>query len=128
MHIRADLGSQHDALIRSVDALLAPNSPPSESSQPTPDGSESTQPTPPCILVFFTHHRPHLAQADNDFFPRLAASGKGWAYQKVVEEWAGVMFEEDPGDERVRGTVHGWRCWRVADGEEPGRRPDSLDQ
>lgn len=25
-----------------------------------------------------------------------------------------AMFAEDRGDERVRGTVHGWRMWRSA--------------
>ena len=32
------------------------------------------------------------------------------------------MFENDPGDEKVRGTVHGWRAWKVRDGESAGER------
>ncbi|WWD19128.1 hypothetical protein CI109_103586 [Kwoniella shandongensis] len=101
--------SQHDALIKTVEATL------------THDHSSD-----PCILVFFTHHRPHFAEADMGFFPRLAKSGTGWAYERVVEEWAGPMFDKDPGDERVRGTVHGWRAWRVAQGEETGERPSQV--
>jgi len=54
------------------------------------------------------------------FFPALAESGTGWAYEKVVDEFAGAMFENDPGDATVRGTVHGWRAWRVRDGETRG--------
>ncbi|GFZ50910.1 Protein N-methyltransferase NNT1 [Saitozyma sp. JCM 24511] len=106
--------SQHPALISTVNSLLSH----SPAAPPTTNTPAST----PCILVFFTHHRPHLVAADMAFFPRLAESGTGWAYEKVVEEWAGVMFEEDPGDERVRGTVHGWRAWRVREGEEAGER------
>lgn len=60
------------------------------------------------------------------FFPRLAESGNGWAYEKVVEEWAGAMFENDPGDKKVRGTVHGWRAWRVRDGEERGEKHSRI--
>ncbi|WVR00067.1 hypothetical protein IAU59_007209 [Kwoniella sp. CBS 9459] len=106
--------SQHDALIKTVNATLSDS----------PDA---------CILVFFTHHRPHLADADNAFFPRLAQSnvtpdgkGRGWVYQKVVEEWAGAMFENDPGDETVRGTVHGWKAWRTKVGEKAGEKEREI--
>lgn len=85
--------SQHPALVSSVNALLSH----------APDAS---------ILVFFTHHRPHLAREDMAFFPLLEASGSGWVYEKVVEVEAGVMFEEDKGDATVRATVHGYRAWR----------------
>ncbi|WVW85553.1 hypothetical protein I302_107591 [Kwoniella bestiolae CBS 10118] len=95
--------SQHEALIKTVNSTLShsPNA---------------------CVLVFFTSHRPHLVKEDNAFFPRLAASREGWVYEKVVEEWAGAMFEEDPGDEKVRGTVHGWKAWRVKQGEQAGEK------
>ncbi|WVN86343.1 uncharacterized protein L203_101506 [Cryptococcus depauperatus CBS 7841] len=112
--------SQHDALIKTVESTISPLSSPFDPSSP------SAPLTDPCILVFFTHHRPHLAHADMAFFPRLAQSGNGWAYEKVVEEWTGAMFEDDPGDERVRGTVHGWRAWRVRDGEERGEKPARI--
>ncbi|WWC63366.1 uncharacterized protein I303_105966 [Kwoniella dejecticola CBS 10117] len=95
--------SQHDALIKTVNSTLSSS----------PDA---------CVLVFLTSHRPHLVEEDNAFFPQLALSGDGWVYQKVVEEWAGAMFEDDPGDEKIRGTVHGWKAWRVRTGEEAGER------
>lgn len=76
----------------------------------------------PCILVFTTHHRPHLAEADLAFFPLLAKSDSGWAYEQVIEEYAGAMFPDDPGEERIRGTVKGWRCWRIREGEQAGER------
>ena len=59
------------------------------------------------------------------FFPLLAESGSGWAYEQIVEEYAGAMFEDDPGDEKTRGTVKGWRAWRVRDGEVRGERKNS---
>jgi hypothetical protein len=39
------------------------------------------------------------------------------------------MFENDPGDKEVRGTVHGWRIWRE-EGQEvvPGVKEDSDDE
>ncbi|WWC90644.1 uncharacterized protein L201_005580 [Kwoniella dendrophila CBS 6074] len=98
------LSDLHDALIKTVNATTSP------------DG---------CVLVFFTSHRPHLVKEDNAFFPRLAESDGGWVYEKVVEEWAGAMFEEDPGDEKVRGTVHGWKAWRVKDGQKAGEKATS---
>ncbi|TXT15746.1 hypothetical protein VHUM_00249 [Vanrija humicola] len=95
----------HDALIKTLDATLSL----AKGAGPTADGAP---PAAPCALVFLTHHRPRLADADMAFFPRLAASG-AWGYERVVEEYTGPMFENDPGDERVRGTVHGFRCWRL---------------
>jgi nicotinamide N-methyltransferase len=101
-------------LISTVNALLTQDiPPPSSPSEPFPT---------PSILVFTTHHRPHLAEADLAFFPLLAKSGSGWAYQQIVSEYAGPMFPEDPGEEVVRGTVKGWRCWRVGPGEDTGER------
>ena len=99
-----------------MDSLLSAQLPPNPSpADPCPT---------PCALVFFTHHRPRLAHADMAFFPLLANRGN-WAYEKVVQEWRGAMFEDDPGDEVVRGTVHGWRVWRVATAEEAGERRGS---
>ncbi|ORX38440.1 putative nicotinamide N-methyltransferase, partial [Kockovaella imperatae] len=91
--------SQHKALISSVNSLL---------SLDLPSNGEMT----PCVLIFITHHRPHLADADMAFLPALAESGDGWGYEQVVTEWTGVMFDEDPGDEKLRGTVKGFRAWR----------------
>jgi nicotinamide N-methyltransferase len=60
------------------------------------------------------------------FFPALAESGDGWAYEQVVDEYAGAMFENDPGDATVRGTVKGWRAWRIQEGEEKGEKKCSA--
>ena len=107
--IKTDI--EHSALISSVNSLLAPA---------TSNSSSADLANTPCLLIFFTHHRPHLAEADMAFFPALAESGNGWVYEKVIDEFAGAMFENDPGDAIVRGTVNGWRAWRVRDGESRG--------
>jgi nicotinamide N-methyltransferase len=67
-------------------------------------------------LVFHSHHLPQYADRDLGFF-RMAKE-RGWEIEQVVEETKyGVMFEEDKGDERLRGTVWGWAM----------RRRDSVD-
>lgn len=48
-----------------------------------------------------------------DFFRVLTESPGGWEYERVVQEYTGPMFEEDPGDEKVRGTVQGFKAWRT---------------
>ena len=93
--------SEHAALISSVNSLL--------SHRPVCPNDKT-----PCVLIFFAHHRPHLADADMAFLPALAESGDGWNYEQIVEEWTGVMFEEDRGDAKVRGTVKGFRAWRMS--------------
>ncbi|TFK23372.1 nicotinamide N-methyltransferase [Coprinopsis marcescibilis] len=86
--------SQHDALLSTCEAVLT-------SSSTVEEGPE------PCVLVFYSHHRPHLAHRDMEFFSK--AKDRGWKVEKVVEERFPVMFPEDSGDETVRSTVHGWR-------------------
>jgi nicotinamide N-methyltransferase len=114
--------SQHDALIATLDKTLKlgpgqPSMPEEErgTTSTTPDlpahVAQNPLPPTPCALVFLTHHRPRLADEDMAFFPRLAKHG--WGYERVTHEYTGPMFENDPGDERVRGTVHGFRCWRL---------------
>ena len=85
----------------------------------------------PCVLVFYSHHRPHLADRDLGFFRK--AQTVGWACEEIVTRkypvrlfrtlmlffclWCNVvqpMFPEDPGEEEVRATVHGWRMTRGA--------------
>lgn len=68
------------------------------------------------LLIFYTHHRPHLAEADVAFFDM--ARTRGWESETIKEEWTGPMFEHDRGDEKVRGTVWGWRCWRATPAAE----------
>lgn len=67
--------------------------------------------TLPCVLVFYTHHRPHLAGEDLKFFAR--ARQRGWECQVIAHRNLPPMFPEDTGDEKMRGTVWGWRMvWK----------------
>ncbi|TFY79239.1 hypothetical protein EWM64_g4772 [Hericium alpestre] len=85
--------SQHDAPLNTCDLALA-----SPSSETSPS---------PALLVFYTHHRPHLAERDLDFFRK--ARELGWICEEIVTENFPAIFPEDPGEEEVRATVHGWR-------------------
>ncbi|EPQ53373.1 hypothetical protein GLOTRDRAFT_117322 [Gloeophyllum trabeum ATCC 11539] len=89
--------SQHDALLTTCERAL--------SDSPSPDN-------PPCVLVFYTHHRPQYAARDLAFFARARA--RGWACAEVLTRRYPPMFPEDPGEEEVRATVHGWRLARAA--------------
>ena len=62
-------------------------------------------------LVFFTHHRPHLAAKDNAFFD---LARQIFTVEKIVEDKSesNVMFENDAGSRDVRGTVHGYKLYR----------------
>ncbi|OMH80105.1 Protein N-methyltransferase nnt1 [Zancudomyces culisetae] len=59
-------------------------------------------------LVFFTHHRPWLVDKDMDFFKVAESEEFGFTVEEVASEYVGPMFKEDPGDETIRGTVHGY--------------------
>ena len=103
---------KHEALLRTCDETL-------------------TQTASACVLVFYTHHRPWLAEKDLEFFEK--ARNTGWECEQVVEIYTGVsatitspfsrhdfqlllqaMFANDKGDEQIRGMVHGWRMWKAA--------------
>ncbi|KAI9253669.1 putative methyltransferase-domain-containing protein [Helicostylum pulchrum] len=99
--------SQHHAMLKTCRELLTPGT-----------GR---------VYVFYTHHRPHLAHRDLEFFeiakrPVLEnidpedkeQLGYGFKVDHFMTEKIGVMFEEDPGDEEVRATVHGWQLWLEA--------------
>lgn len=58
---------KHDALLKSCTLLL----------------TNSTHCPPAVLLVFFTHHRPHLATRDLEFFEKAKV---GWITEKVVEK------------------------------------------
>ncbi|KAN0078322.1 putative methyltransferase domain containing protein [Tylopilus felleus] len=95
--------SQHDALLSSCELCLTPRS----------DGCDhTTSPLkpPPCVLVFYTHHRPHLADRDLEFF--TLARQRGWNCEEIYTKKFPPMFPDDPGDVEVRSTVHGWRMTR----------------
>ncbi|KAJ2464689.1 Protein N-terminal and lysine N-methyltransferase efm7, partial [Coemansia sp. RSA 2337] len=85
--------SEHSALLRSVDRLMA---------KPRADGSGGGE-----AYVFFTHYRTWLADKDMDFLTR-AHNELGLTVTRLVEYYTGAMFDSDPGDERVCGTVHGF--------------------
>ncbi|KAI0674126.1 putative methyltransferase-domain-containing protein [Trametes maxima] len=91
--------SQHDAMLRSCDLALSK--------------SDGLQPAP-CLLVFYTHHRPHLADRDMYFFTK--ARERGWYCEEVLTKKYPPMFPDDPGEEEVRATVHGWRLTRLSGG------------
>lgn len=61
------------------------------------------------VLVFFTHHRPHLADKDDEFL-NLALT-YSFKVQKIVEDISekNIMFDADRGSREVRATVHGYR-------------------
>ncbi|KAI8322880.1 hypothetical protein GQ54DRAFT_259146 [Martensiomyces pterosporus] len=90
--------TEHTALLNSCKYLIT--KPGGGGAGSEPRGGEA--------FVFFTHHRPWLAEKDMEFIQR-AQDEFGFEVERVVEEYVGPMFEEDPGDERVRGTVHGFR-------------------
>lgn len=96
----------HPALLQSMDACLSRTGTPKLSVPAlTPEESEhrfthdeghpgfpdnlqrgeftakDTSPTTPCVLVFFTSHRPHLAHRDMEFFPK--ASEAGWQVERI---------------------------------------------
>ncbi|KAH9918645.1 nicotinamide N-methyltransferase [Fomitopsis serialis] len=88
--------SQHDALLKTCEETLSSN--------------KSNEGAEPGLLVFYTHHRPHLAHRDMEFFSK--AKERGWDYEEILTQRFPPMFPEDPGEEEVRATVHGWRLTR----------------
>jgi len=91
--------SQHDALLKTCEDALS--------------ALPSTEPKQlvPTVLVFYTHHRPHLAHRDLEFFAK--ARERKWTCEAIVKDKFPPMFPEDPGEEEVRSTVHGWRLTRM---------------
>lgn len=67
----------HPALLQTMDACL-PQAQTFGTSHPP--GREKERNTP-CALVFFSHHRPHLAERDMDFFTQAEAAG--WKCESV---------------------------------------------
>ncbi|KDR70708.1 hypothetical protein GALMADRAFT_254739 [Galerina marginata CBS 339.88] len=89
--------SQHDALLKTCELSLAIAGPESPEIEPH-------------VLVFYTHHRPHLAHRDMEFFS--TAKDRGWVCEEIVTRMFPAMFPEDPGEESIRSTVHGWKLKR----------------
>ncbi|GLB43079.1 putative S-adenosyl-L-methionine-dependent protein methyltransferase that trimethylates the N-terminal glycine 'Gly- 2' of elongation factor 1-alpha, before also catalyzing the mono- and dimethylation of 'Lys-3' [Lyophyllum shimeji] len=94
--------SQHDALLTTCEQAL---------SRPAPESPVSL---PPSVLVFYSHHRPHLAHRDMEFFEK--ARQRGWHCEEIVTRKFTPMFLNDSGDESVRSTVHGWSLTRSTPG------------
>lgn len=88
----------HGAMLDTMNDCL----PPANSSNKNQDG--------PQALVFFTHHRPHLADKDMSFFQ--LAGQRGWTCSQIGTWKMPPMFPNDPGSEEVRGTVQGWQVYR----------------
>ena len=40
------------------------------------------EPAVPAVLVFYTHHRPHLAHRDMEFF--IKARQRGWQCEEII--------------------------------------------
>ena len=86
--------SQHDALLKTCAECLSPSpsslSPSSSTATITSSSSSlrSSHPSAsapdvePTVLVFYTHHRPHLASRDMEFFEK--ARGEGWRCEEFV--------------------------------------------
>ncbi|CEL60211.1 Putative nicotinamide N-methyltransferase OS=Cryptococcus neoformans var, neoformans serotype D (strain B-3501A) GN=NNT1 PE=3 SV=1 [Rhizoctonia solani AG-1 IB] len=107
--------SQHSALLDTCEAALRP----ARLGDVAQDEMKSADPekftgerervigiNTPCVLVFFSHHRPQYITRDLDFFAR--AKERGWFCEQVVQTKMKAMFPDDPGDEEVRSTIHGW--------------------
>ncbi|GJJ14117.1 hypothetical protein Clacol_008374 [Clathrus columnatus] len=97
----------HDALLRTVELCL---------SEPN-NGRASSDLITPCVLVFYTHHRPQFAERDLQFFTK--AKECNWVCEEIVTEKFEPMFPEDSGDPEVRATVHGWRLTRATRPNSP---------
>ncbi|KAI0367207.1 hypothetical protein BV20DRAFT_1024854 [Pilatotrama ljubarskyi] len=97
--------SQHEAMLKTCDLAL------SKIRTPDSTAGESRSPPAPCLLVFYTHHRPHLADRDMEFFAKARVNG--WHCEEILTRKYPPMFPEDPGEEEVRATVHGWRLTRI---------------
>ncbi|KIM35441.1 hypothetical protein M413DRAFT_430793 [Hebeloma cylindrosporum] len=83
--------SQHDALLETCELTIS-------------------QDPSACVLVFYSHHRPHLAHRDMEFFAK--AKDRGWACNEILTKTFPPMFPEDSGEESIRSTVHGWSLTR----------------
>jgi EEF1A N-terminal glycine/lysine methyltransferase len=63
-------------------------------------------------LVFFTPYRPWLLGKDLAFFD--LAKSNGLLVEKIMEKtMEKVMFETDPGDEKLRRTVFGYQMYQI---------------
>ena len=62
------------------------------------------------VMVTFSHHLPNLYLKDLNFFN--VAKDMGFQCILFKEQFTGVMFKEDAGDEILRGTVYFYKMLR----------------
>ncbi|KAF9558440.1 hypothetical protein CPC08DRAFT_810606 [Agrocybe pediades] len=89
--------SQHDALLSTCELAVR-------------QSQSGEQVEPPCVLVFYSHHRPHLAHRHMGYFIKVRL--RGWACTEIYKKTFPPMFPEDSGEESVRSMVHTWRSTR----------------
>jgi nicotinamide N-methyltransferase len=77
--------SQHNALLDTCEKSLKRNDPLA------------------AVLVFYTHHRPHLAHRDLKFFE--LAKERGWQCDEVIRERFEVSGTEDLSDNKILMNV-----------------------
>ena len=61
---------QHDALLKTAENALR--------------AAHHNEDHAPCVLVFYSHHRPHLAHRDMEFFTK--AKDRGWHCEEILTE------------------------------------------
>lgn len=87
------LCSQHDSLLDTCAKTIRLDA----ETRPLADESSSavsSSPThTPVVLVFYTHHRPHLAHRDLDFFAK--ARQRGWICEEFYTEKPGVRIRSN---------------------------------
>jgi hypothetical protein len=71
------LRMQHDALLKTSELTLQSRGDDARAINAALDPE-------PCLLVFYTHHRPHLAERDLEFFRK--ASARGWVCVEIITE------------------------------------------
>lgn len=59
------------------------------------------------VLCMYSSHRPWLADKDFNFFT-IAQEKFNFVVEKMFDTKMKVMFEEDPGSEEVRSTIHAY--------------------
>jgi nicotinamide N-methyltransferase len=59
-----------------------------------------------------------------NFFRILLEVEGDWDYLEWEPEFTGPMFEEDPGDRQVRGTVRRFKAWQM---DEEARQEKAKD-
>lgn len=91
---------KHEALLTTCEQVLAPS---------IQNGDNTT---PPCVLVFYSHHRPWLAHKDAAIFH--LAEQRGWKCERFLERKYtvgpyNVLLRQDADDFWLADVSGGWR-------------------